>query len=409
MTATAFELAGEVTRLRKSGAWQEALVLGEQEILNFPGNMQVSNALAWAIYDSIKNIDEGNLNPQLVGKSVRRVREITSPNIYGDISAYSMTLLKATPALRAKKSSRVALDLLLEADVRQLSAKQSEFNGKTSPSYAARWYSEVSKCYLDLGELDDLEQICSDALSSDVLGSEPERKYFRYRRALALESSNPHEAIVEMDLFLKVSKDWWAYQIKARLLGKIGKTEESIQSFRTALSKLQSRDYELAVRLLIEFAQVVTDDQTKKDLVQAVRAIRLTKKWNADKDAEELAKNLGLPEIEKFDFGAVIQKYAATDSTSTTLRTDRGGGHEKIVRSDASGFVKSILSDNKHGFVTIDGVGDCYLRGADNPKIAWPPSMKSKVKGTVVESFDTKKNRTSYKFINGCIVSDIVD
>ena len=34
MTATAFELAGEITRLRKSGAWQEALVLGEQEILN---------------------------------------------------------------------------------------------------------------------------------------------------------------------------------------------------------------------------------------------------------------------------------------------------------------------------------------------------------------------------------------
>jgi tetratricopeptide (TPR) repeat protein len=409
MTTTAYEIAGEITRLRKSGAWQEALVLGEQEILNFPGNMQVSNALAWAIYDSIKNIDEGTLNPQLVSKSVRRVREITSPNIYGDISAYSMTLLKATSALRAKKSSRVALDLLLEADVRQLSVKQSEFNGKTSPSYAARWYSEVSKCYLDLGELEDLEKICSDALRSEVLGTELDRKFFRYRRALSLESSNPHEAIAEMDRFLRVSKDWWAHQIKARILGKIGKTEESIQSFRTALGKLQSRDYERAVRLLIEFAQVVTDDQTKKDLVQAVRAIRLSKKWNADKDAEEFAKNLGLPEVDKFDFGAVIKKYADPESASTKSKTDRGGGHEKIVLSDASGFVKSILSDNKHGFVTIDGVGDCYLRGVDNPKIAWPPSKKSKVKGTVVESFDTKKNRTSLKFINGCIVSDLAE
>jgi hypothetical protein len=192
-------------------------------------------------------------------------------------------------------------------------------------------------------------------------------------------------------------------------LGKVGKTEESIQSFRMALGKLQSRDYERAVRLLIEFAQVVTDDQTKKDLVQAVRAIRLTKKWNADKDAEELAKNLGLPEVDKFDFGAVIKKYADPESASTKSKTDRGGGHEKIVLSDASGFVKSILSDNKHGFVTIDGVGDCYLRGVDNPKIAWPPSIKSKVKGTVVESFDTKKNRTSLKFINGCIVFDLAE
>ena len=403
MPATAFEVATEITRLRKSGAWQEALVLGEQEILNFPGNMQVSSALAWAVYDSIKNADEGTLNPQLLSKSVRRVREITSPNIYGDISAYSMTLLKVTSMLNATNSSRIALDLLLEADVHQLSVKPSEFSGKTTPSYAARWYSEVSKCYLDLGELDNLEKICSEAITSKVLGSEQERKFFRYRRALALESSNPQEAIAEMDLFLKVSKDWWAYQIRARLLGRIGKTEESIQSFRTALSRLQPRDYERAVRLLIEFAQVVTDEQVKRDLVQAVRAIRSAKKWSADKDAEELARSLDLPEVDKFDFGAVIKEYADTGSTSAKLRTYDGAGPEKIVRAEAAGFVKSILPGNKHGFVSIDGLGDCYFRGTDNPKIVWPPKLRAKIRGTVVESFDAKKNRTSHKFINGSI------
>jgi len=403
MPATAFEVASQITQLRKSGAWQEALVLGEQEILNFPGNLQVSSALAWAIYDSIKNADEGTLNPQLLSKSVRRVREITSPNIYGDISAYSMTLLKATSMLNATNHSRIALELLLEADVHQLSTKQSEFGGKRTPSYAARWYSELSKCYLDLGELDSLEKICSEALSSKVLGSEPERKFFRYRRALALESSNPHEAIVEMDLFLKVSKDWWAYQIKARILGKVGKTEESIQSFRAALSRLQPRDYERAVRLLIEFAQVVTEEQTKKDLVQAVRAIRSAKKWSADKDAEELAKSLDLLEADKFDFATVIKKYADTSSTSAKSRTFDGVGLGKIVCAEATGFVKSILPGNRHGFVNIEHVGDCYFRGTDNPKITWPPSLKSKVRGTVVESFDAKKNRVSHKFINGSI------
>lgn len=403
MAATAFEVATEITRLRKSGAWQEALVLGEQEIVNFPGNMQVSSALAWAIYDSIKNADEKTLNPQFLSKSVQRVKDITSPNIYGDISAYSMTLLKVTSALNATNYSRIALDLLLQADVHQMSTKQSEFDGKTTPSYAARWYSEVSKCYLDLGELDNLEKICSEAITSKVLGSEQERKFFRYRRALALESSNPQEAIAEMDLFLKVSRDWWAYQIKARVLGKVGKTEQSIQSFRTALSRLQPRDYERAVRLLIEFAQVVTDKQTKKDLVQAVRAIRSAKQWSADKDAEELARSLDLPEVDKFDFSAVIKKYADTGSASAKLRTYDGEGSEKIVRADAVGFVKSILPSNKHGFVNIDDVGDCYFRGTDNPKIAWPPSLKAKVRGTVVESFDAKKNRTSLKFINGTI------
>ena len=251
--------------------------------------------------------------------------------------------------------------------------------------------------------MDSLEKICSEALSSKVLSSEPERKFFRYRRALALESSKPLEAIAEMDLFLKVSKDWWAHQIRARILGKVGKTEESIQSFRTALSRLQPRDYERAVRLLIEFAQVVTDEQTKKDLVQAVRAIRSVKKWSVDKDAEELARSLDLPEVDKFDFGAVIKEYADAGSTSAKLRTYDGAGPQKIVRPDAVGFVKSILPGNKHGFVSIDGLGDCYFRGTDNPKIVWPQKLRAKIRGTVVESFDAKKNRTSHKFINGSI------
>ena len=155
--------------------------------------------------------------------------------------------------------------------------------------------------------------------------------------------------------------------------------------------------------MLIEFAQVVIDEQTKKELVQAVRAIRSAKKWSADKDAEELARSLDLQDVDKFDFGAVIKKYADTGSTSAKLRTYDGAGPEKIVRAEAAGFVKSILPGNKHGFVNIDDVGDCYFRGTDNPKIAWPPSLKAKVRGTVVESFDAKKNRTSHKFINGSI------
>ena len=116
-----------------------------------------------------------------------------------------------------------------------------------------------------------------------------------------------------------------------------------------------------------------------------------------------MARSLDLPEADKFDFGAVIKKYADTGSTSAKLRTHDGAGPEKIVRAEAVGFVKSILSGNKHGFVNIKDVGDCYFRGTDNPNIAWPPSLKAKVRGTVVESFDAKKNRASHKFINGFI------
>ena len=361
MPTTAFEVSTEINRLRKSGAWQEALDLGEREIANFPGNKYLGSALAWAIYESIKNLDEKNLNSESVAKLVRRARVVTSPDVYGDISPYSQALLKAASLLNSANFSAVALRLLLEADVNQLSIKSSEFEGRTIQSFAAKWYSEVSKCYQELGELDNLERICSQALSSKLFGSEPERKFFRYRRALALEASNPQEAIAEMDLFLKVSKDWWAYQIKARVLGRVGRTEESIKVFRTALGRIQPVDY---------------------------------------KAVEEMARSLDLPDAVKFDYVAVIKKYADLSSSTQNLKEQRG---EKVILVNAVGAVKNILPGNNHGFVRIEVLGDCYFRGADNPKIAWPPPLNAKVIGTVVESFDAKKNRTSHKFVNGSI------
>ena len=400
MPTTAFEVSTEINRLRKSGAWQEALDLGEREIANFPGNKYLGSALAWAIYESIKNLDEKNLNSESVAKLVRRARVVTSPDVYGDISPYSQALLKAASLLNSANFSAVALRLLLEADVNQLSIKSSEFEGRTIQSFAAKWYSEVSKCYQELGELDNLERICSQALSSKLFGSEPGRKFFRYRRALALEASNPQEAIAEMDLFLKVSKDWWAYQIKARVLGRVGRTEESIKVFRTALGRIQPVDYKNAVKLLIEFAHVATEENTTKELVQAVRAIRASEKWSTDKAVEEMARSLDLPDAVKFDYVAVIKKYADLSSSTQNLKEQRG---EKVILVNAVGAVRNILPGNNHGFVRIEVLGDCYFRGSDNPKIAWPPPLNAKVIGTVVESFDAKRNRTSHKFVNGSI------
>ena len=78
MTTSGYEVAAEINRLRKSGNWREALRLGEQEILNFPGNLQINSALAWAIYDETKNTDKGNLNP-------RHICEFTK-HIWGNFS-----------------------------------------------------------------------------------------------------------------------------------------------------------------------------------------------------------------------------------------------------------------------------------------------------------------------------------
>lgn len=396
------QIGAEITRLRKSGKVKEALVLGEKEILNYSDNWQIRGALAWVIYtDVIKNAIEGQIQPLKIRDAVKRIRDLTSHGLYGEISAYVLATLKGSELLNSSNSSIIAMELLSEVDFAQLSKESSRFEGKQVPSHAARWFLQMSETLLELERFVELESICSKALSSEVFKNEGERKWIRYRRALSLETINPLEAINEIDRFLESSNDWWAFQVKARLLQGLGQTDEAQLSYRRALGRINMKDLEFAVNLLLGFSEIAVDVEVKKDLVQSVRALRVSKNWKSDSRAEQLAIELGLKDPSDFNFRAAVQKIADSSDPQSSKRIHKQVDSGKVVVAEAHAVVKKLLDGNKHGFVTVNGIGDCYFRGTDNPKLVWPPSIGAKIIGRVIESFDSKKNVSSKRFMDG--------
>lgn len=172
-------------------------------------------------------------------------------------------------------------------------------------------------------------------------------------------------------------------------------------SYRRALGRINMKDLEFAVNLLLGFSEIAVDVEVKKDLVQSVRALRVSKNWKSDSRAEQLAIELGLKDPSDFNFRAAVQKIADSSDPQSSKRIHKQGDPGKVVVAEAHAVVKKLLDGNKHGFVTVNGIGDCYFRGTDNPKLVWPPSIGAKIIGRVIESFDSKKNVSSKRFMDG--------
>jgi len=396
------EIAGEITRLRKSGQIAEAAALGETALIRFPQNWSIKGSLAWVVYDrDVKTANEGDIKAEKLTEALKRVKELQSHSLYGAISAYVLTVLKVSRLLNEANLHSQALAMLQEVDRNELSSEANEYGGRRYSSQKYSFYSLTSGLLLELGKLSETVEMCDEALASSALKNEGERKWFRYRRALALEVTNPNEALREINRFLTKSFDWWAIQIRARILGSTGKSDECLLEYGRALGQVNPKEHDKAIKLISEYALLATEAEMQKDLIQSVRSIRLSQKWKSDTKIESAATALGLSNPAGFDHRAALKRHSIDSSTDSTGGIPRVADRGNIVLEVASGKVKRLLEGNPQGFLTIDGFGDCYIRGADNPDLKWPPQIGQLIHGKIVESFDATKGRMSNKFING--------
>jgi len=396
------EIASEISRLRKSGKIAEAAVLGESALLQFPQNWSIMNSLVWVIYDKdVKTAKEGKVQPEKLPDILRRVEELQSHSLYGEISAYVFTVLELSKVLNDANLHGQALAMLQEVDRTKLSSESQNFGGRRLPSQKYRFYMLVSGLLFDLGRLVETVEMCDEALVSAAVKNEGDRKWFRYRRALALEETNPSEALDEINRFLVNSFDWWAIQIRARILGSTGKSDACLLEYGRALGQVDPKEFDKGIKLISEYALLATDVDMRKDLLQSVRSIRLAQNWKSDTKIEGAATALGLSDPASFDYRAALKRHSIDSPADNTRRIPRVTDQVNIVIEVALGKVKLLLEGNPQGFLTIDGFGDCYFRGSDNPNLKWPPQIGQLIRGKVIESFDATKGRMSNKFING--------
>jgi len=395
-------LAAGITRLRKAGKITEAEAQGEAGLKKFPENWSIKNALAWVLYEKLaKAAPEANVEPDVVEHALERLRGLQSHQLYGDLSPYVMTALKLSECLNRDGFHREAVAELRRLDIAELSTQGRRWNGFDVPSQTLKYYTLITKALLDLNDFEDVVVVCNEAIISPAITRNKDKMWFYYRRAQALTDANPAEALKDIDRFLTINTTWQAVRLRAQILARQGDADGSRQEYARALAAVAPNSYHMAISLLAEYAKATDKKSVKEGLIQSVRSIREKNGWKADPGVEAIAQELGLSTASEFDFRAFIAGLGPPALPVSKSANPYPSQEENIVLEPAVGKVRRLLESNTHGFITVDGFGDTYFRGSDNPEMGWPPIEEQKYVGKIVESYDKKKGSMSTKFLEG--------
>lgn len=392
------EVARRITELRRKGQVNEALKLGYESLKDCGSSWAVRGALAWSVRDAkVKNFKSKSGDTEQLIAALNEIKSLNDFGLYGDISVYVMASFDVANHLVDAGQFELALEVLGALDRQQLSNQPNKFDGKNYPSQIQRWFSGMSKVLEKLERWDETVDICKAALSSGLFPSEDESIWFHYRLALAQVDSNPSSALAEIEIVETIKKEWWVVGQRGRCLRALGREEEALEAFKTALGGVKSSSIAFGIKLLEEMFEIVTNSELQILIVQTLRKIRLDSGWPIKEKYEEMAHEVGAGDPSAFSVEQALTKLA--DRTAfQNLRgaKPRGRQEREVLVSGVIGTVKRLIGEvPTAGFVQVEGHGDVFMSKHENPDLAWPPAVGARITGNLIKGYDKKKDRES--------------
>ncbi len=392
------ETARKVTALRKDGKPQQALELGYPALQADPSSWALRGAVAWAVRDAkIRCFNPDGGKPTDLIAAVSEIKNLSDFALYGDISVFVTSSFEAANTLVDSGQYELALQVLQGLDRSSLSDKPNIFEGKAFPSQIQRWFSGMSKVLEKLDRWDETVALCKEALKSGLFPAEADAVWFHYRMALAQVDSDPAAALAEIEIVAKSKKEWWVIGQKGRCLRALGREEEALEAFKTALGGIKSNSIAFGIKLLEEMFEIVTDAEIQVLIVQTLRKIRLDSGWPTKDVYEEMAEEVGAGDPSDFSVEDALIKLADRKAFQNVRGAKPRGRQERVILANGvSGTVKRIIGETPTaGFVQVEGHGDVFLSKHENPELAWPPAIGAKVTGNLIKGYDKKKDRES--------------
>jgi len=392
------EIARRITELRRKGQVSEALKLGYESLKDCGSSWAVRGALAWSVRDAkIKTFKSDAGDAQQLIAALNEIKSLNDFGLYGDISVYVMASFDVANHLVDAGQFEPAHAVLTALDRQQLSSKPNKFDGKTYPSQIQRWFSGMSKVLEKLERWDETVALCKEALKSGLFPAEADAVWFHYRMALAQVDSDPAAALTEIEIVAKSKKEWWVIGQKGRCLRALGREEEALEAFKTALGGIKSSSIAFGIKLLEEMFEIVTDAEIQVLIVQTLRKIRLDSGWPTKDVYEEMAEEVGAGDPSGFSVEDALTKLADRKAFQNVRGAKPRGRQERVIlASGVSGTVKRLIGETPTaGFVQVDGHGDVFMSKHENPELAWPPTLGAKVIGNLIKGYDKKKDRES--------------
>ena len=392
------ETARQITALRKSGQAQQALDIGYPALQTDPASWALRGAVAWAIRDAkVKTSNPEDVKPAELLAAVSEIRNLTDFGLYGEVSVFVTASFDAANILVDSGHHEHALQVLQGLDRDSLSNKPNTFQGKSYASQIQRWFSGMSKVLEKLERWDETVAVCNEALGSGLFTAEADAVWFHYRLALAQVDSDPSAALAEIEIVAKSKKEWWVIGQKGRCLRALGREEEALEAFKTALGGIKSNSIAFGIKLLEEMFEIVTDAEIQVLIVQTLRKIRLDSGWPTKEKYEEMAEEVGAGDPSDFSVGDALTKLADRKAFQNVRGAKPRGRQERVILANGvSGTVKRLIGETPTaGFVQVEGHGDVFMSKHENPELAWPPTIGAKVIGNLIKGYDKKKDRES--------------
>ena len=379
-----WDLAHEVTRLRKSGDVAMAIVAGEEALEQFPDSAPVRSALAWALYDrDIKALD-GDTDPARLRAgwmTCNRLHELLKADLYNRFSAWPTAVLRACSAMLdcsdgdSKSRPDAVSKMLSLVDPTQLSRE----GFRDGPSPMERHALQLTKALQRLGAWKELKQACLDALPR-VAGCRDTELWLRRRLGLALlELDEPKAALPHLEHVLRRQPtQWWAHHNVGRARAGVGDEKGAIRAFATAL---QGGQLHMKTHVMVALADRL---RAGGDVEDADRHHRVARKIRIDKGWKS----------------TVVIDAPLGESTSV-LQDDvprlEALWTELTATPREWGRVIKVFEHGGAGFLELDRGERVYFV---MPKETPAPPEGTRVTCRVVESFDQKKQQASNKAID---------
>jgi len=392
------ERARRITEFRRKGQVSEALELGYESLKDCGTSWAVRGALAWSVRDAkIKTFKSEAGDTQQLIAALNEIKSLNDFRLYGDISVYVMASFDVANHLVDAGQFEPALAVLAALDRQQLSSQPNKFDGKTYPSQIQRWFSGMSKVLEKLECWDDTVAICKEALESGLFAAEGDAVWFHYRMALAQVDSDPAAALAEIEIVAKSKKEWWVIGQKGRCLRALGREEEALEAFKTALGGIKASSIAFGIKLLEEMFEIVTDAEIQVLIVQTLRKIRLDSGWPTKEKYEEMAEEVGAGDPSDFSVEDALTKLADRKAFQNVRGAKPRGRRERVILANGvTGTIKRLIGETPTaGFVQVEGHGDVFMSKHENPELAWPPTIGAKVTGNLIKGYDKKKDRES--------------
>jgi tetratricopeptide (TPR) repeat protein len=388
-----YHLHWQINCLRKSGRLEQAYTLAQKGLQQFPQDKYIRSEMGWIIYDrELKPAKEsGNFGMAIA--ATKRALEINPDNelLLNKSVQLLMKIAKAsnnpdwkTVALFAEKINPETLS----------DQKRSTTDGKQYISEKEEWFINIAHAFLKIDDFPKAIKIARNALNFF-----PNEIFLIRTIALAqFRAGDAKSGAETMRQLLNHPRcDWYIRGELAEMEMSLNNDEEAYRLLCQALLNRQDDQYKLGYfELFATLALKMKKPEFAQLTLALARTVRSTAGWNVPPSLTALEGKTA----------QAFQSIRKPIPTLTQTQEDLTRECNKIWKDGASeglkrfrGRVKQILPDRKYTFIQPE-------TGEESPIVFMRDLPRDcAIEGTPVEyslekSFDTKKNRESYKAVN---------